>query len=133
MTDHIVEANKKVIDLDGLEKLADEAGGKTFWTASKSGLPQYRNVSFYIYDGGSQIAETNIDLPHVAAFMEGASPATIKALIAELKEARSALEPFAAHYVIYQADTPPMTVIPITTEYRHIRRAFLARNGKGEG
>lgn len=55
------------------------------------------------------------------------------ALFAELKEARAALEPFAAHCVIYQADTPPMTVMPITTEYRHIRRAFLARNGKGEG
>lgn len=119
MTDHIGEATKKVIDLDALEKLADEAGGKTFWTASKSGLPQHRNVSFYIYNGGVQLAETNGDLPHIAAFMEGVSPATIKALIAEVRSLRKRVARWE----------PPM----MTSTASSPCSAFLARNGKREG
>lgn len=37
-----------------------------------------------------------------------------------------ALEPFAAHHVMYLADTPPATLIPITVEYRSLVRAVEA-------
>jgi hypothetical protein len=117
-------------DLDALEKLADEATpGPWEWVFDdlKSSITSGYVISDFGYDGmWINPKESN------AAFIAAANPATIKALIAELREARAALEPFAAHFVIYQADTPPMTVIPLTTEYRHIRRAFLARNGTGE-
>jgi hypothetical protein len=108
MSDHIGEATQKVIDLDALERLADEV------------LESQKETDLQRMADADQ------------AFYMLSDPATIKALIAELREARVALEPFAAHFVIYEADTPPSTVMPITTEYRHIRRAFLARNGKSD-
>lgn len=63
-----------------------------------------------------------------------AAPNGLKALIAELKEARGLLKPFA--------DRCDKSVRPddsdsdgLTVQTRHLRaaRAFLARNGKGEG
>ena len=62
MTDHIVEANKKAIDLDALEKLADRCMKAKGYTARWEALD---------------------------AFEAAANPATMKALISELREARA--------------------------------------------
>lgn len=69
MTDHIVEANKKVIDLDALEKLADRCMKAKGYTARWEALD---------------------------AFEAAANPATIKALISELREARGLLKSWVA-------------------------------------
>ena len=140
MTDHIGEATKKVIDLDALEKLADEAGGES-WTLGGGG---------FVVEGDRPIADflAQIDpedwksAPSLgdaferAKFVAAANPATIKALIAELKEARSVIKPLADCEII-EPDQP--LADDITARYLfsmgEIRaaRAFLARNGKGEG
>lgn len=106
MSDHIGEATKKVIDLDALEKLADEA------TAS----------------GGGWECSTEAG----SAFIEATDPATIKALIAELKEAHSVIERLGASEAF---DMPQAISGPLAGEIRarmDYARAFLARNGKGE-
>lgn len=73
MTDHIVEANKKVIDLDALEKLADRCSFGDPWYTEENLLGRQNFGQF---------------LPQDRAFIAAANPATIKALIAELREAR---------------------------------------------
>lgn len=74
MTDHIVEANKKVIDLDALEKLADRCSFGDPWYTEENLLGRQNFGQFLTQD---------------RAFIAAANPATIKALIAELKEART--------------------------------------------
>jgi len=111
MTDHIVEANKKVIDLDALEKLADEASkARGLW---------------------DEVYCTN-------KFHDYATPATIKALIAELREARGLLSESAD--LTGLCTTPDRfsecgtgEVFLCMTAHNAKARAFLARNGKGEG
>ncbi len=129
MTDHIVEANKKVIDLDALEKMADEATPGPWEQSHREGDDEMYRTQVYTADGetiaslawypkdmgGGRIGtyrEAN------AAFMAAANPATIKTLIAELRDARSTVEELLyAH----------------TDKSIAMGRAFLARNGKGEG
>lgn len=90
MTDHIGGSTEKV-DLDALEKLADEASmARGFWD----------------------------EIYCLNKFHDHANPATIKALIAELKEARGHL-----------ARCVELVPEPGAIEAAD---AFLARNGKGE-
>ena len=108
-------------DLDALEKLADEATPGP-WKAVGT---IYEHMNCEVRGGkkgeGQAIAQV-WDGPH--AFKDGqwiaaANPATIKALIAELKEARGLLER-------WQQPEGQWSAIIDTS-------AFLARNGKGEG
>lgn len=148
MTDHIGEATQKVIDLDALEKLADEAtpGPWTYRGPPENGYSTF--VGRFETDAGAIIcdfgdsetyypSEGEPPEPYDAAFIAAANPATIKALIAELKEARGLLERadqfmtngIGLGYIrMPDADCPdPAHDTPIMI------RAFLARNGKGEG
>ena len=110
------------IDLDALEKLADEATPGDWFATADDQEPEW-NVR-QSTDGLLVAALTYSDFTlqqdaRNAAFIAAANPATIKALIAELKEAREHLarcvELVPAPGAIEAAD------------------AFLARNGKGEG
>lgn len=125
MTDHIADTRKKVIDLDALEKLADEATPGP-WKIDRS----YPNrlpggISQDGTEGRAAITRFNAFAKPTqpfaernAAFIAAANPATIKALIAELRDARSTVEELLyAH----------------TDKSIAMGEAFLARNGKGEG
>ena len=90
-------------DLDALEKLADRCSFGDPWYTEENLLGRQNFGQF---------------LPQDRAFIAAANPATIKALIAELKEARSTVEELLyAH----------------TDKSIAMAEAFLARNGKGEG
>lgn len=126
------------IDLDALEKLADEAtpgpwmislhGGP--WTAScristKRGSPN-GDIANVLHGLGSR---TKDETRSNAAFIAAANPATIKALIAELKEANGLLSDIAASKIT--SDNPYLW--KWASEVLTKTRAFLARNGRGEG
>lgn len=66
-----------------LARLAEACGGKVCWTATRTGVSEHRNVSFYIYDGATMLAETNGDTPQIANFIAAANPAAVLALLAE--------------------------------------------------
>lgn len=114
------------IDLDALEKLADEATPGSWRTAIYSrervivAGPTFKAfIKVLSKPPQSNGKECAIQADANAAFIAAANPATIKALIAELKEAKKHLarcvELVPASGAIEAAD------------------AFLARNGKGEG
>jgi hypothetical protein len=122
MTDHIVEANKKVIDLDALEKLADEdlpvsitgIGGNcpVQGYGTVAGEPFYfraRGEHWSIEIGGGFVLEDPAKgIPRDGFYMEeewGDGP--YDAGWMEQEQAKA---------LIYRA-----------------ARAFLSRNGKGEG
>lgn len=112
------------IDLDALEKLADEAtpGPWTTRTLENFGwnVVHYRNRDRFNIERVSKCAhEEN------AVFIAAANPATIKALIAELKEARGLLSEWMGTWDI---DASGRGIVPIADD----TRAFLARK-KGEG
>jgi len=93
-----------MIDLDALEKLADRCSFGDPWYTEENLLGRQNFGQF---------------LPQDRAFIAAANPATIKALIAELKEAREHL-----------ARCVELVPEPGAIEAAD---AFLARNGKGEG
>lgn len=153
MTYHIGEATKKVIDLDALEKLADEATPGP-WIVQDG--CSWRRIGTRHGDG-DVLCPTNHhrdNHPDLTAgrghdtyanlnFIAAANPATIKALIAELK----ALQAFAADEIAlaFSAgfndaigrekwdDCYDFAAVK-SLDYRNDRiSAFLARNGKGEG
>jgi hypothetical protein len=96
-------------DLDALEKLADRCSFGDPWYTEENLLGRQNFGQF---------------LPQDRAFIAAANPATIKALTAELKEARALLErtrPYTSTLAVGAADL-----------HSDIR-AFLARNGKGDG
>lgn len=111
-------------DLDALEKLADEATPGP-WRHYSHGLPEFRNVEHLVEsespgvnEGDGLICVTNAPNNRDAAFIAAANPATIKALIAELKAGKAAVEELLyAH----------------TDKSIAMGQAFLARNRKGEG
>lgn len=118
------------IDLDALEKLADRCSFGDPWYTEENLLGRQNFGQF---------------LPQDRAFIAAANPATIKALIAELKEARVLLSIMDDH--LGDDDGMWSDESTISTEwigsdgvrrsltfglFRRIR-AFLARNGKGEG
>lgn len=110
------------IDLDALEKLADEAekaveriDGGDGWTLTHQGPDEFYGT--YPEIGAAKFFGPASE--EQSAFTEAASPATIKALIAELKEARGLLQR-------WRSDLPTEALEDITD-------AFLSRNGKGEG
>lgn len=131
------------IDLDALENLADEATPGPWMVQDGC---SWRRIGTRHGDGdvlcptnhhrdnhpdltAGRGHDTYANLHSIAA----ANPATIKSLIAELREARGLLKPFA--------DRCDEAVRPddsdsdgLTVQTRHLRaaRAFLARNGKGE-
>ena len=120
MTDQVPDAKKKVIDLDALEKLADEAEAcsPSPWQHTPSTRTVHGNESGYLADReGNWIA--TFDGREENDFSASADPATIKALIAELREARGLLKEALDDF--------------ISDEVEQAIRAFLARNGKGEG
>ena len=153
MSDHIGKATT-MIDLDALEKLADEATpgpwgaadwdddfGDNLFTVEASEPEVLHEGQSSIWPDGirrMRVAETieGQRPTEDAAFIAAANPATIKALIAELKEARAIIRPLADCEII-EPDQP--LADDITARYLfsmgEIRaaRAFLARNGKGEG
>ena len=121
------------LDLDSLEKLADEATPGP-WVYEGTGYTddggQYREVTSpaeVIFGEWSTPSEEN------AAFIAAANPQAIKALIAELKEARAVIDRLASSEAF---DVPQAISGPLAAEMRarmDAARAFLARNGKGEG
>lgn len=130
MTDHIGEATKKVIDLDALEQLADEATPGPWFAGPLR--PENECAGPSVSVGPFDLAETyggredyspeafdshyeetilecwgdNHDATSNAAFITALNPATIKALIAELKEARGLLKE-ARWYVNDHQDAEP--------------------------
>lgn len=119
MTDHIGEATKKVIDLDALEKRLK----RTKWTRERNDGPNgnYFDEVCDEDDFGAEESLVNPDGPEAVA--------TIKALIAELREASALLTEIAkgevgperhGHYLAHRRAV-------------NSARTFLARNGKGEG
>ena len=126
-------------DLDALEKLADEAtpGPWIIRTLENFGwnVVHYRNRDGFNIERVSKCAhEEN------AAFIAAANPAAIKALIAELKEGRRLMEPFASAAekldgLWDENDWRWNESVRSNVTVRDIRSvsAFLARNGKGEG
>lgn len=106
------------IDLDALEKLADRCSFGDPWYTEENLLGRQNFGQF---------------LPQDRAFIAGLSPATAKALIAELKEARAVIDRLASSEAF---DMPQAISGPLAAEMRarmDYARAFLARNGKGEG
>jgi hypothetical protein len=75
-----------------LERLANAVANDRDWTVEQSGLPEYRNVSFYVEAGEDLLLSTNGDRPELAAFVAAANPAIIKRLIAENRAMREGLE-----------------------------------------
>ncbi|MCC4295803.1 hypothetical protein [Brevundimonas aurantiaca] len=118
MTDHIVEANKKVIDLDALEKLADRCSFGDPWYTEENLLGRQNFGQFLTQD---------------RAFIAAANPATIKALIAELKEARATIVTIdefcrdSIHSTEMLMSNPPQNIVAYAVG--KLVRAFLARNG----
>ncbi|WP_312595403.1 hypothetical protein [Brevundimonas sp.] len=110
MTDHIGKA-ATMIDLDALEKLADRCSFGDPWYTEENLLGRQNFGQF---------------LPQDRAFIAAANPATIKALIAELKEARGLLEGWTR---LCSDDPCAIGVSFVAGD----TRSFLARNGKGEG
>ena len=151
MSDHIGEATKKVIDLDALEKLADEATpgpwgaadwdddfGDNLFTVEASEPEVLHEGQSSIWPYGirrMRVAETieGQRPTEDAAFIAAANPATIKALIAELKEARRLLADLMVWFGKYPEFKPNPDYMSGVTEDIAKTRAFLARNGKGEG
>jgi len=119
MSDHIGKATT-MIDLDALEKLADEAEAcsPSPWQHTPSTRTVHGNESGYLADrDGNWIA--TFDGREENDFSAAANPATIKALIAELRSLRTRVARWE----------PPM----MTGTASGSCSAFLARNGKGEG
>ena len=95
-------------DLDALEKLADRCSFGDPWYTEENLLGRQNFGQF---------------LPQDRAFIAAANPATIKAMIAELKEARGLLSE------ILDSDKDWLVLAP---DQSARVSAFLARNGKGE-
>ena len=102
------------IDLDALEKLTDRCSFGDPWYTEENLLGRQNFGQF---------------LPQDRAFIAAANPDTIKALIAELREARAALSEIA------KGETGPEEHAHYLAHWKAVKsaRAFLARNGKGEG
>lgn len=118
------------IDLDALEKLADEAPDGP-WSVHRRDEPR---DAFYVLDSRRrQVIHALRGNESRARFIAAANPATIKALIAELKEAREVIARLGSSEAF---DMPQAISGPLAGEIRarmDYARAFLARNGKGEG
>lgn len=130
MTDHIGEATKKVIDLDALEKLADEATPGEWEPVSLSGYGSPFSIRMAYQSDNPNASKTHYGIQSVrtrgdAHFIAAANPATIKALIAELKEARVVMTRIG----FTEAGQDGLSL----EQCIDAARAFLARNGKGEG
>lgn len=111
------------IDLDALEKLADEATPGE-WTTYVSGAPEYNNVAHGIEIGEEgPLVVGAFEHEQDCAYVHAVQPATIKALISELKEARGLLVQSLNGLALETVDGFAL---------RNRLQAFLARNGKGE-
>lgn len=136
------------IDLDALEKLADEATPGP-WKAVGT---IYEHMNCEVRGGkkgeGQAIAQV-WDGPH--AFKDGqwiaaANPDAIKAVVAALREAMALLKPFSEAAAYFDAeqevlgggmapysDRTMAGVAGLNAGNLRAARAFLVRNGKGEG
>ena len=118
------------IDLDALEKLADRCSFGDPWYTEENLLGRQNFGQF---------------LPQDRAFIAAANPATIKALIAELKDRCEAM--WAAEVAAKDLQENGIEKLMDTFESKGVDyaemvairsclvsiRAFIARNGKGEG
>ena len=120
-------------DLDALEKLADE-GTPGPWNDSGQSIDDFDAECMmrmeWIVNGTPDDGEedaVNANYRADAAFIAAANPATIKALIAELKEARGLISLVVNDAFDCQEDS-------CLVSHRIVAdaRTFLARNGKGE-
>ncbi|NBB65071.1 hypothetical protein GVN18_38085 [Pseudomonas sp. ODNR1LW] len=104
-------------DLDALEKLADEATPGE-WTTYVSGAPEYNNVTHGIEIGPEGALVADFERKQDCDYVHAVQPATIKAVIDELRAARGLLErtrPFTSSLAVGAA------------ELHSDIRAFLAR------
>lgn len=104
-------------DLDALEKLADRCSFGDPWYTEENLLGRQNFGQF---------------LPQDRAFIAAANPATIKALIAELKEARGLLQAMTAcssDYLASGSELARSCKEGMWGEMLTSSRAFLARNG----
>jgi len=106
MTDHIGEATKKVIDLDALEKLADDRA--------------------VVLDVCADLYE------EIAAFMDGVTQRTFEAYDA-VRDKPEIHPLMRKHRQALAIRDDYKGLARENREDAEIYRAFLARNGKGEG
>ena len=113
------------IDLDALEKLADEATPGP-WNDSGHSIDDFDAECMmrmeWIVNGTPADGEEdaiNANYRADAAFIAAANPTTIKALIAEVRNLRARAARWEPSMITSTASSPCS--------------AFLARNGKGEG
>lgn len=146
------------IDLDALEKLADEAtfrtdggewksddyGIRQIWAKSLKGgnahVADVRGWGYFTGMGHGALGLTEDEgieaQRQIGQFIAAANPATIKALIAELREARGLLDDLVCE--VFDAitsdgeaqDCKAAELSDLVEMARHAHRAFLARNGK---
>lgn len=147
------------IDLDALEKLADEATSRTdggqwksddygirqIWAASLKGgnahIADVRGWGYFTGMGHGALGLTEDEgieaQRQIGQFIAAANPAIIKAMIAELKEARALLVPFARRAAYWEqingsGGSDRAETTHAIGDFR-AARAFLRRNGEGEG
>lgn len=111
-------------DLDALEKMADEATPGLWEPVSLSGYGSPFSIRMAYQSDNPNASKTHYGIQSVrtrgdAHFIAAANPATIKALIAEVRSLRVRVARWE----------PPMTTSTASSSCS----AFLARNGKGEG
>lgn len=146
------------IDLDALEKLADEAtcrtdggewksddyGIRQIWAKSLKGgnahIADVRGWGYFTGMGHGALGLTEDEgieaQRQIGQFIAAANPANIKALIAELKEARGLLANIheRATEGHKQAGCDNWRAVERCRQVANLtERAFLARNVKGEG
>lgn len=125
------------IDLDALEKLADEATPGPWEPVSLSGYGSPFSIRMAYQSDNPNASKTHYGIQSVrtrgdAHFIAAANPATIKALIAELKEARRLLADLMVWFGKYPEFKPNPDYMSGVTEDIAKTRAFLARNGESQ-
>ena len=126
-------------DLVALKRLAEEATPGPWEPVSLSGYGSPFSIRMAYQSDNPNASKTHYGIQSVrtrgdAHFIAAANHATIKALIAELREARGLLKPFAVYYEINDLDERLADdAIEVPVGDLRLARAFLARNGKGEG
>ena len=123
-------------DLEALEKLADEATPGEWEPMSISGYGSPFSIRMAYQSDNPNASKTHYGIQSVrtrgdAHFIAAANPATIKALIAELKEARGLLKGLCDAYELVCDDSGMRYHLSPTSKYA-ASRAFLARNGEAK-
>ena len=125
------------IDLDALEKLAKAATPGEWEPTSLSGYGSPFSIRMAYQSDNPNASKTHYGIQSVrtrgdAHFIAAANPATIKALIAELREARGLLADLMVWFGKYPEFKPNPDYMSGVTEDIAKTRAFLARNGESQ-